>query len=299
VTQPGNCAACGSGHLEAHLEVAGSAGPEGLIPTTDRFGTALSDIVRCTACGHMQLERFPPAAELADAYAQAESTDYIEEEPGQRMSARSALVKIERHARHGRLLDVGCWAGFLLDEARMRGWRTVGVEPSEFASTFAREHYGLNVLTADLFAAELEPGSFDALVLGDLIEHLTDPGAALDRIAALAAPDAVLHLALPDAGSLLARMLGARWWSVIPTHVQYFTRYSLATLLQRRGWELLELTTAPKAFTVRYYLGRVGGYSRVVSHSLVRTAERLRVADRMWALDLHDRMAAVARAPRG
>jgi hypothetical protein len=279
VTQPGTCAACGSGHLEAHLEVAGSAGPEGLIPTTDRFGTALSDIVRCTTCGHMQLERFPSEAELADAYAQAESTDYIEEEPGQRMSARSALVKIERHARRGQLLDVGCWAGFLLDEARMRGWRTLGLEPSEFASKFARERYGLDVRTADLFAAELEPGSFDAVVL--------------------AAPDAVLHLALPDAGSLVARMLGARWWSVIPTHVQYFTRRSLATLLQRRGWELVELTTAPKAFTVRYYLGRVGGYSRVVSQSLVRTAERVRVADRIWALDLHDRMAAVARAPRG
>jgi SAM-dependent methyltransferase len=297
--QPGTCAACGAGPMEPHLRVAGFAGPEGLIPTTDRFGTALSDIVRCTTCGHMQLERFPSDAELSDAYARAESTDYIDEEPGQRMSARSALERIERHARRGQLLDVGCWAGFLLDEARLRGWRTVGLEPSEFASTFARERYGLDVRNADLFAAELEPSSFDALVLGDVIEHLTDPGAALDRIAALAAPDAVLHLALPDAGSLLARTLGARWWSVIPTHVQYFTRRSLATLLRRRGWDLLELTTAPKAFTVRYYLGRVGGYSRAASRSLVRTAERMRVADRVWAPDLRDRMAAVARAPRG
>ena len=35
---------------------------------------------------------------------------------------------------------------------------------------------------------------------------------------------------LPDAGSALARRMGARWWSVIPTHVQYFTRASLAQL---------------------------------------------------------------------
>lgn len=53
------CAACGETELEPHLRVAGDMGDQGLIPTTDRFGTALSDIVRCRACGHMQLEHFP------------------------------------------------------------------------------------------------------------------------------------------------------------------------------------------------------------------------------------------------
>ena len=107
--------------------------------------------------------------------------------------------------------------------------------------------------TGDLFDAQLQDGSFDAVVMGDVLEHFPDPGAALDRIASLTAPGSVLHLALPDAGSRVARTMGARWWSVIPTHVQYFTRSSLQTLLARHGWELLELGSAPKAFTVRYY----------------------------------------------
>jgi SAM-dependent methyltransferase len=288
------CAACGAGPLEPHLKVAGDAGPEGLIPTTDRFGTALSDIVRCAACGHMQLEQFPPERWLAEAYASAESSDYFEEEPGQRATARQVLQALERYAGGRRLLDLGCWAGFLLDEARRRGWETVGVEPSAFASAHARERLGLDVRTEELFSAELEPHSFDAVVLGDVIEHLPDPVAALERIAELSAPGAILLLTLPDAGSRVARLLGKRWWSVIPTHVQYFTRHSIAALLARRGWDVLEVHTAPKAFTVRYYLSRIGGYSKPAARALARLAELIGVGDRLWAPDFRDRMAVVA-----
>lgn len=291
----GKCTVCGAAGLELRLRVAGDAGADGLIPTTDRFGTALSDIVRCPACGHMQLARFPEEAELAEAYSEAESGDYVDEEAGQRATARDALAAIERHAGPGAILDLGCWVGFLLAEAETRGWAATGIEPSEFASEFARERLGLEVLTEDLFAASLPAGAFDAVVLGDVIEHLPDPGAALDRIAGLLAPGGVLRMALPDAGSRLARAMGRRWWSVIPTHVQYFTRDSIAMLLERHGWEVLEIDTAPKAFTVRYYLERIGGYSKPLARALVRAAEMLHMADRIWAPDFRDRMAVIAR----
>jgi SAM-dependent methyltransferase len=298
MSQPGRCAACDGTRLLPHLSVAGQAGPDGFTPSTSRFGTALADIVRCASCGHMQLARFPPDDVLASAYADAQSADYVDEEAGQRASARRTLDQIQRHVPVGRLLDLGCWVGFLLDEGRRRGWRATGVEPSAFASAFARERLGLDVRRADLFAADLPPGSADAVVLADVIEHLVHPGAALDHIAYLSAPGAVLHLALPDAGRPAARLLGRRWWSVIPTHVQYFTRHSLSVLLDRHGWEVLELTTAPKAFSVGYYLGRVGGYSPSLARRLTAAASRTGLAERMWAPDFRDRMAVLARQPR-
>jgi SAM-dependent methyltransferase len=298
-----SCSACGvSGGLNPHLRVAGDAGPGGLIPTTDRFGTALGDIVRCSACGHMQLDRMPPDGDLEQAYTDAASDDYVDEEAGQRETARRALDRIEAFApnpsdRPRALVDLGCWVGFLLAEAGNRGWRAVGVEPSTFAAEYAREELGVEVLQDDLFTAPLPDGEFDALVLGDVIEHLIRPGEALDRAATLLAPSGVAWLTLPDAGSRVARSLGRRWWSVIPTHVQYFTRTSIGKLLLRHGWEVLEIRTAPKAFTVRYYLERVGGYSRPLAGGLVRAAEAARLADRMWAPDFRDRMAVVARRP--
>ncbi len=296
MTERPGCAVCEAQSLALHLKVAGPMGQEGLVPSTQSFGTSLEDIWRCSLCGHMQLHPMPSEALLAESYQEAESDDYIEEEAGQRMTARRALKRIEAHApRRGRLLDLGCWVGFLLAEARERGWSTVGVEPSAFGARFARERLGGEVIEADLFSADLPKREFDAVTLGDVIEHLPRPGDGLDRIRELLADGGVVWLALPDAGSLAARVLGRRWWSVIPTHLQYFTRQSIAALLERKGFELLEVRTAPKAFTVSYYVGRVAGYSRGLSRSMARAAASVGIADRVWAPDLRDRMAVIAR----
>jgi SAM-dependent methyltransferase len=289
------CVVCGAGGLTLHHRVAGDMGADGLIPTTDRFGTALADVVRCGVCGHGQLSRFPSLAELGEAYAEAASDAYLEEEAGQRETARRVLAVAERHRAAGALLDLGPWVGFLLAEAKRRGWApVVGVEPSAFAAAYARERLGLDVRTDDLMTADLPAGGFDAVVLGDVIEHLPNPAAALDRVAGLLAPGGVVVLMLPDAGSRLARAMGARWWSVIPTHVQYFTRGSMRRLLQRCGFEVLHLGTAPKAFTVRYYLDRIAGYSPPAARAVNRVAAALGLDRRLWAPDFRDRMLVVA-----
>jgi SAM-dependent methyltransferase len=291
------CAACGSERLVPAMRVRGEMGEEGLIPTTKEFGTALGDIVRCENCTHMQLDRFPSEAELDAAYETAESEAYVEEEAGQRHSFAAVLERIERFApQRGALIDLGCWVGFLLAEARERGWReTVGVEPSAFAASFARERLGLDVRSEELFTADLPIGHFDVAVMGDVLEHLTRANAALDRVGELLRPGGLIALELPDAGSRVARLLGPRWWSVIPTHVHYFTRESAATMLRRHGFEPLYVATDPKSFTVRYYLDKGGGYLPGVSRALVRGAERLGIAERMWTPDFRDRMLIIAR----
>ena len=291
-----NCAVCNSQRLLPHMQVAGDMGDQGLIPTTDRFGTALSDIVRCAECGHMQLERIPAEEVLEESYEKAASADYVEEEAGQRATAAAILEQIERHRPGGRLLDLGCWVGFFPAEAKGRGWSATGVEPSHFASAYAREELGLDVIPAGLFEADLPEGSFDVAFLGDVIEHLPDPAEAVRRIASLLAPDGLLVMALPDAGSRLARAMGRRWWSVIPTHVHYFTRNSMRRLLAENGFDVLDIGTQPKTFTVGYYLDRLGGYSERVRKGLRRGAQAARIDQRLWAPDFRDRMLVIARS---
>ena len=287
---------CGGDALAPHLSVEHADG-HSLVATTTSYGTAPADIVRCRSCGHMQVAHFPAEAELDEAYEEVSEGAYLDEESGQRATALQALERIERHVEPGAICDLGCWVGFLLAEAEARGWEAWGVEPSRFAAEFARDHFGLRVQQSTLEAADLPQDHFRAVVLGDVIEHLPDPGAALDRIGRLLQPGGVVYLTLPDAGSQTARLLRSRWWSVIPTHVQYFTRRSLALLLERRGYGVEWLGTAPKAFTVRYYLERLEGYSPAVASGAVATARRVGVADRLVWPDFRDRMAAVARRP--
>ena len=82
---------------------------------------------------------------------------------------------------------------------------------------------------------------------------------------------------------------------MLPTHVQYFTRPSLATLLRRSGFVPLAVSTAPKAFSAAYYLG---ASAATVTRSPARSSalpRRTGLAERIWAPDFRDRMLMIAR----
>ena len=116
--------------------------------------------------------------------------------------------------------------------------------------------------TGTLDAAELPEGAFDAVVLGDVIEHLPDPAAALERIRSLLAPGGVLHLAAARRGQPGGAGAGARdGGRCCPPTSSTSRARSLARLLPRHGFAVEWMGTAPKAFTVRYYLERLEGYS--------------------------------------
>jgi SAM-dependent methyltransferase len=292
------CAVCGAVAMVPHLAVS-RTGDGSLAATTTAYGAAPDDIVRCTSCGHMQVQELPAEEVLAEEYADVFDQAYIGEEAGQRATARRALDRIERHVGVGSLCDLGTWVGFLPSEAERRGWSATGVEPSRFAAAYARDKVGVDVTQGSIAQAELPAGSFDAVVMGDVIEHLPDPGAGVRRAARLLRPQGVLYLMLPDAGSAVARALGSRWWSVLPTHVHYFTRASIARLLVANGFAVEWEGTSPKGFSLRYYLGRLHGYSPPVAELAVRAAELVGVADRLVWPDFRDRMAVLARRREG
>jgi SAM-dependent methyltransferase len=177
--------------------------------------------------------------------------------------------------------------------AEERGWQVVGIEPSQWASDRARGR-GLDVRTTDLARHELEAGTFDLVAMCDVIEHLTDPAAALGVARDLLREGGGLYLTLPDAGSGFARLMGRRWWSVLPMHVQYFTRDSARRLLGDAGFDVRLVASHAKVFSARYYAERLGGYAAAIERVAVGAVERVGLADRLIAPDFHDRMAVVA-----
>jgi hypothetical protein len=69
----------------------------------------------------------------------------------------------------------------------------------------------------------------------------------------------------------------------------------MRTLLEAQGFEVLRLTTAPKTFSLSYYVSRLGGYARSASAAVERATQALNLADRPVTPDFRDRMLVVAR----
>jgi SAM-dependent methyltransferase len=271
--------------------------PAAFCPSTSRFGDAAGTIVRCVGCGHGFVAMPPPPSAISDAYSAAADPVSLREEAGQVETARRALARIGSVVTPGRAIDMGCWTGSFLVAAEEAGWDAIGLEPSRWASARARER-GLRVLTDELSSELLQQESFRLVVMTDVLEHLADPGSALTRVAELLEPGGALWLTVPDAGSPLARILGSRWWSVLPMHLQYFTRASVDRLLRAHGFVPRMLGSHAKVFTARYYAERLGGYHPGIGQAAVTLLEGARVARCLVAPDFRDRLAVLCTKAR-
>jgi SAM-dependent methyltransferase len=292
------CPVCGSGRSRLLWRVGGDATENGVDPhlfrpSADRYGETVGTVLRCLDCGHASLAETPTDEVLAAAYGDAADPVSLDEESGQRETARRSLARIEQVVRPGRLVDVGCWTGSFVAAAAERGWQASGVEPSTWAVTRAKER-GLDVRLGDLQSSGVEPGSMRCVVMCDVIEHLLDVSDAIAKTAAMLEPGGVLYLTTPDAGGRLARMMGSRWWSILPMHVQYFTVDSMRRLLDRHGLKVVDVASHPKVFTATYYAQRLGGYSAGLARAAVAATRAVGMSERLVAPDFRDRMQVVA-----
>ena len=154
-----------------------------------------------------------------------------------------SLRAVEKVVRPGRLLDVGCGPGFLLEAARERGWDAVGVDPSPFSVARARKE-GFEAHEGMLEDLDLEPGSFDALALLQVVEHMVDPRPLLEACRRLLRPDGALLVATPNPASLLAKIKRERfnYW-IPPVHCAWYTPAALSRLLTANGFAPVRETT--------------------------------------------------------
>ncbi|HEY0364590.1 MAG TPA: methyltransferase domain-containing protein [Solirubrobacteraceae bacterium] len=249
------------------LRVAGTNGhtplAEAFAPSRHETGRH-GDLLACVECGTVQQPLLPAGDELHELYRDMSDDAYLGEEPGRRATAAHLLDLIGAQVGGGRLLDVGCGHGLLLDEARSRGYETVGLELSRSAARHAREALRLDVHEQPVESfVDLE--GFDVVVLADVIEHLDDPVAAVDRCAGLLRPDGVLCVVTPDPSSMTARLAGRRWWGFVPAHACLLPRATLRELLTARGLVISTDVPLVRSFSARRWvsglaerLGRAG-----------------------------------------
>jgi SAM-dependent methyltransferase len=135
-----------------------------------------------------------------------------------------------------------------------------GAGEGKYARHFSRQRYcGVDLAVgdtawdysrldavADLTVLPFRNGAFDAVLNIVTMEHLREPGRALAEMARVAAPGASLLVAAPHE------------WEVHQAPHDYFrfTRHGLTYLLEKAGWEAIEVRAS-------------GGYFRLLSRRLL------------------------------
>ena len=244
-----------------------SCGTEMVVEKTRAYLKEGFEIVRCPLCGLVFRAHMPTPEELgaiySDAYFASPANDenvgatgyldYVADEQLHRVNARKRLGRLSRHASPGRLLDVGCAAGFFLDEARHAGWEPRGIELAPNMAAWARERLGLPVERLPFADAEIETHAYDAITMWDYIEHSIDPSADLHRSHQLLKPGGILALSTGDVGSIAARLSGSRWHLLTPRHHNYyFQPDTLRRMLEHAQFSVVSLAHAASWYSLEY-----------------------------------------------
>jgi len=266
------------------------------------------EIVECPDCGVLFRAELPSAEGLLEIYGSAYFSasagethgqgyaDYLGEEANHRANAKSRLGLLARHATRGRLLDVGCAAGFFLHEATRMGWDVEGVEVADGMVAHARG-LGLTVHEAPFDDVELESEGFEVVTMWDYIEHSADPAGDLRHAARLLRPGGVLVLSTGDARSIIARLSGRRWHLLTPRHHNFFFGpRSLQRAFDNAGVSVELMTYTSSLYSVHYLLYKL----RTLwdSPRLERMARRLgrtRFGERAIPINLRDIVTVVGR----
>lgn len=200
----------------------------------------------------------------------------------------------------GRLLEVGSYLGLLSDRLRKSGWDVTGMEPSRPMAEYARSHYGLSIIEGLLPRPELAEGTFDAVVMLHVIEHMPDPGDSLKELRRLLRPGGLLVVETPRFDSLMFKLLGQRERSInnCPGHIYFFTVPTLRQVLEKAGFEVVRTDLVGRTLTVDRVLLNIGVVSRSkpVLRALLRTGEALKLDRWRVHLNLRDMQRIYCRA---
>jgi 2-polyprenyl-3-methyl-5-hydroxy-6-metoxy-1,4-benzoquinol methylase len=175
---------------------------------------------------------------------------YIDQEQSLRETFRHLMVNLKRYGlTGGKLLEVGCGYGFLLDEARQSFEIRVGTELSPSAVERARpraDHIyegSIDQIPAD--------ETFDCIIALHVIEHIYRPGTFLNQLRSHLNTGGKIVIATPDMGSLWRRLMGHYWPSFkLPEHIVFFDERTLSALMEQHGLVNIKRLAYPHAFSI-------------------------------------------------
>lgn len=187
-------------------------------------------------------------------------------------------------AKGSRILDVGSAGGYMDRALQAEGHAVTAIEIDPVSAEQARP-YCAEILVGDVEALDLGAwaGYFDYVLLGDVLEHLKDPEAALQKVLQTLKPGGKVVACVPNVANLYVRLkLLAGRFDYEPKgimdagHLRFYTMHSFRALLQRAGLEIQDLHVTPLPLPLVYprLVGR--GWFRLVHRALYALTRRLR-----------------------
>ncbi len=211
-----------------------------------KYDTIISNndfkIIMCTKCN---LSRTYPPCELNELYSGKEHIQHYVKNKKLFLSFMKKIFKeVQIFKKGGKLLEIGCSVGYLLEIAKKEDFEVYGIELNSAAVEFANNMLGENVVkNKTLKEANFDDNFFDVVVMNHVLEHIPDIPEFLNEAHRILKIGGILVISVPNFGSLIARIQKEKWHGLVPAqHMWQFTPKTLSNLLEPK-FSVLRITT--------------------------------------------------------
>jgi 2-polyprenyl-3-methyl-5-hydroxy-6-metoxy-1,4-benzoquinol methylase len=295
-----NCNLCGQDSWQvrfpATMNGETAVGVDAFRCTNPGYGSH-AQIVQCQHCGYVYANPRWSEEMLLAAYTAVEDSTYLQEREGRELTFRKHLQHMEKivgRADGRSLLDIGAYIGVFVEIAAENGWHVRGVEPSAWAVAEAQKR-GLPIIEGTQDIPEIQGQQFDVVTMWDVIEHVDDPTAELQKAFNLLKPGGWLVAHTMDIDSLAARIMGPRWPWLMDMHLHYFSQKTLANMLTNCGFTVEWSGAQGRYLRLGYLASRVGGLNATLGRFVTTVVNGLRLRETAVPINFGDLFTVYAR----
>ncbi len=220
-------------------------------------------IKKCLSCGLVQASPLPSQKQV-EAFYQGDLTKnyqpYLSQLTIHHQYFQKRIREINQKIPQGRLLDIGCALGPLLEVAKKAGYQTLGIDSSQYAVNYC-QRLGLNAQRIDWSNIKGE-NNFDIITCFDTIEHELRPLSMVKKTHSLLKAGGLAVFTTPNHNNLAQALMGRFWPGYRhPEHLYFFTPVTLKLLFEKAGFNKIKiLKDETRPFPISYLTKRMADY---------------------------------------
>jgi SAM-dependent methyltransferase len=202
------------------------------------------NVLDCVKCNHRFAEISADEMHVANVYDDfyfngggAGYNDYFAEGEMLRQRGKMYANILSKFDSHGKMLDVGAAAGFILQGFIDENWTGIGLEPNANMVKFGREKLNLDIKQGSLETFKTAE-KFDLISMIQVAAHFYEPRKSFENTANLLKENGLLLIETWNRESFLAKIFGKNWHEYSPPSVlQWFSLNGLSNYLNEFGFE--------------------------------------------------------------
>jgi|TARA_B110000444_G_scaffold17376_1_gene14773 2-polyprenyl-3-methyl-5-hydroxy-6-metoxy-1,4-benzoquinol methylase len=205
------------------------------------------NIVKCEKCNLLYTNPRPKEKDIGKYYLSENYISHTNETKGifnfmyhtvRKYAIYSKTKLLAQNSIIGKHLDIGSGTGEFLNACKKRGYKCLGIEPSNIARENSEHNFDLDI-SEDTDLQHLKKNAFDSISMWHVLEHVYDLDDTVKNLSRIINKNGTLIVAVPNHMSFDAKFYKKFWaaWD-LPIHLNHFNVETITKIFEENNFDL-------------------------------------------------------------